>query len=42
MLRTLLIVLFMVLALIMPVPIPAPVANLFASRPVAARAEEDE
>jgi hypothetical protein len=42
MLRTLLIVLFMLLALIAPVPIPAPVARLFASRPVAARVEEDE
>jgi hypothetical protein len=42
MLRTLLIVLFMILALIAPVPIPAPVARLFASRPTATKLDEDD
>jgi hypothetical protein len=42
MLRTPLIILFLLLTLIAPVPIPAPVAKLLASRPVAARVEEDE
>jgi hypothetical protein len=42
MLRTLLVISFMVLALIAPVPIPAPVARLLASRPVTTRLKEDD
>jgi hypothetical protein len=42
MLRTLLIVLFLVLALIAPVWIPVPAARVLVPRPVATRLDEDE
>jgi hypothetical protein len=42
MLRTLLILAFVVLALIAPVWIPVPAAKVSASRPVATRLDEDD
>ena len=42
MLRTLLIVAFLVLAVIAPVWIPVPVARALVSRPAATRVEDDE
>lgn len=42
MFRTPLVILFLLLALIAPAPIPGPAARLFASRPVAARLDEDD
>jgi hypothetical protein len=42
MLRTFLIVLFLILAMIAPVWIPVPAGRVLAPRPVASRVEEDE
>jgi hypothetical protein len=42
MLRTVLIVSFLVLAVIAPVWIPVPAATVFAPRPVATRLDEDD